>query len=483
MILIRNAKLINEGACYKASVLIDGERIAFIADATRNPLSFVKLFFRIITGIITGKNLKIIPAGGLLLLPGMIDDQVHFREPGLTSKGDIHSESRAAVAGGITSFMDMPNTLPQTVTVEALNDKFDRAANESLANYSFFIGATNNNPEELKNEGAKRASAVKVFMGSSTGNMLVDNPYTLEKIFSGPDAIIAVHCESEAIIQANREKYIQQFGEDLDITYHPKIRSREACFASSSKAVELAKKHNTRLHLFHLSTAEETGLLESKSLKEKRITGEVCVHHLWFCDEDYSRLGNRIKWNPAIKTKADRDALRQALIDGKIDVVATDHAPHRWEEKQGSCLKAASGGPMVQHALTAMLELCKQGVFTQELVVEKMAHAPAELFRLKERGFIRKGYYADLVLVDPDQSWTVRKENLLYKCGWSPFEGTTFSHRVVKTFINGTLVYDDGQFNETFRGKELSLARSTRVHRRGSRVTGNNSLSFNYLML
>jgi dihydroorotase len=455
MILIRNAELVNEGASYKASVLIDGERIALIADLTRNPLLSVKLFFRIITGIINGKKLKVIPSEGLLLLPGMIDDQVHFREPGLTHKGDIRSESRAAVAGGITSFMDMPNTLPQTVTVEALNDKFDKAAKDSFANYSFFIGATNDNSEELKKKGAKRASAVKVFMGSSTGNMLVDNPQTLEEIFSEPETIIAVHCESETIIQANKERYIQQFGENLDISYHPKIRSREACLASSSKAVELAKKHNTRLHLFHLSTAEETELLESKSLKNKRITGEVCVHHLWFSDEDYAKLGNRIKWNPAIKTKADRDALRQALIDGKIDVVATDHAPHCWEEKQGSCLKAASGGPMVQHALTVMLELCKQGVFTQELVVEKTAHAPAELFRLKDRGFIRKGYYADLVLVDPNQAWTVSKENLLYKCGWSPLEGCTFSHRIVKTFVNGTLVYNDGQLNENFRGKEL----------------------------
>jgi dihydroorotase len=351
--------------------------------------------------------------------------------------------------------MDMPNTLPQTVTVEALNDKFDRAAKDSFANYSFFIGATNDNPAELKKEGAKRAAGVKVFMGSSTGNMLVDNPDTLEKIFSETDAVIAAHCESETIIKANKTKYLQLFGENLDVSFHSKIRSREACFVSSCKAVDLAKKHNTRLHLFHLSTAEETGLLEIKPLKEKRITAEVCIHHLWFCDEDYAVSGNRIKWNPAIKTKADRDALRQALIDGKIDVVATDHAPHTEEEKQGSCLNAASGGPMVQHALTVMLELCKQGVFTKELVVEKTAHAPAELFHLKDRGFIREGYYADLVLVDPDQAWTVKKENILYKCGWSPLEGSTFSHKIVKTFVNGTLVYDDGQWNETFRGKEL----------------------------
>jgi dihydroorotase len=397
----------------------------------------------------------------------MIDDQVHFREPGLTHKGDIQSESRAAVAGGITSFMDMPNTIPQTTTVEALNDKFRRGPKESMANYSFFIGATNDNLDELKKKGAGRATAVKVFMGSSTGNMLVDNVDTLEKIFAEIRQIIAVHCESETIIRANKEKYIQAFGEDLDISFHPKIRSCEACYASSSEAVALAKKHDTRLHLFHLSTAKEMELLEASphgiagqarnDKIVKKITGEVCIHHLWFSEEDYARLGNRIKWNPAIKTKADRDALRQALIDGKLDVVATDHAPHTWEEKQGSCLKAASGGPMVQHALTVMLELCRQGVFTKELIVEKTAHAPAELFGIKDRGYIREGYYADLVLVDPNQSWTVTKDNLLYKCGWSPLEGQTFSHKIVQTFVNGKLVYDNGKFDEDFRGKELEI--------------------------
>jgi dihydroorotase len=292
-------------------------------------------------------------------------------------------------------------------------------------------------------------------MGASTGNMLVDNPETLERIFAEVPALIAAHCESEAIIRANKEKYIRAFGEDLDISFHPKIRSAEACYASSSAAVALARKHHTRLHLFHLSTAREMDLLEAKALEDKRITGEVCVHHLWFCDEDYARLGNRIKWNPAVKTRTDRDALRQALIDGRLDVVATDHAPHTWDEKQGSCLQAASGGPMVQHALTAMLELCRQGVFTPELVVEKMAHAPARLFGLKDRGYIREGYYADLVLVDPLRPWTVTKDNLLYKCGWSPFEGQTFSQQVVKTFVNGELVYDEGVFQEDFRGKKL----------------------------
>ena len=439
MILIQNATIINEGVRYQADVLIEGERIKSI----HSPFT------------VQDSSFTIIDATGLLLLPGLIDDQVHFREPGLTHKGDIHSESRAAVAGGITSYMDMPNTLPQTTTVETLNDKYERASRESFANYAFFIGATNDNLKELKKPEAKRAAAVKVFMGSSTGNMLVDNPVTLEHIFSEIPSIIAAHCESEAIIQANKEKYIQEFGEDLDISFHSKIRSAEACYVSSSEAVALAKKHDARLHLFHLSTAKELDLLESKPLKEKKITAEVCVHHLWFSDEDYARLENRIKWNPAVKTPADRDALRQALRDGKLDVVATDHAPHMWEEKQGSCLKAASGGPMVQHALIVMLELCRQGVFTEELVIEKMAHAPAELFGLKNRGYIREGYYADLVLVDPNQSWTVEKENLLYKCGWSPLEGVTFSHKVVKTFVNGQLIYNEGCLDESFRGKEL----------------------------
>jgi dihydroorotase len=458
MIVIRNARVINEGAQYQADVWIDGERIAAIypVHGTRYTVHDIES-----CTAYRAPCTQIIDATGLLLLPGMIDDQVHFREPGLTHKGDIHSESRAAVAGGITSFMDMPNTIPQTTTVEALNDKFERASKESMANYSFFIGATNDNLAELEKEGAQRATAVKVFMGSSTGNMLVDKVDTLEKIFAEIRQIIAVHCESETIIRANKEKYIQASGEDLDISFHPKIRSCEACYASSSEAVALAKKHSTRLHLFHLSTAKEMELLEVKPLKEKRITGEVCIHHLWFSEEDYARLGNRIKWNPAIKTKADRDALRRALIDGKLDVVATDHAPHTWEEKQGSCLKAASGGPMVQHALTVMLELCRQGVFTKELVVEKTAHAPAELFGIKDRGYIREGYYADLVLVDPNQSWTVTKDNLLYKCGWSPLEGQTFSHKVVKTFVNGKLVYDDGVLDENFRGKELEICYST----------------------
>jgi dihydroorotase len=445
MILIRNATLINENARYKASLLIQNERIRKIFREGENRDT-------------ESEKLQVIDAEGLWLLPGLIDDQVHFREPGLTHKGDMHSESRAAVAGGITSFMDMPNTIPQTITVTALNDKFERASRTSLANYTFFIGATNDNLDELKKTGAERAAAVKVFMGASTGNMLVDDARTLDRIFSEIHHIIAVHCESEATIAANKARFVSLYGDDLGIAFHPKIRDAEACYNSSSEAVQLAKKHHSRLHLFHLSTEKELSLLEAKPLEEKRITAEVCVHHLWFTDEDYAKQGNLIKWNPAIKSRADRDALRRALIEGKIDVVATDHAPHTLPEKEGSCLKAASGGPMVQHSLTVMLELCRQGIFTEELVVEKMAHAPARLFGIKDRGFIREGYYADLVLVNPHQTWTVSKDNLLYKCGWSPLEGTCFSHQVEKTFVNGTLVYDKGRFNETFRGKELEFS-------------------------
>jgi dihydroorotase, multifunctional complex type len=445
MILIKNATIVNEGTRFVGSVLIDQERIHKIIRGKYSKDNNIK-----------GVNLnQIIDAEGLLLLPGMIDDQVHFREPGLTHKADIHSESKAAIAGGITSFMDMPNTIPQTISIDALNDKFNRAQASSLANYSFFLGATNNNLEELKRPEAQRAAAIKVFMGSSTGNMLVDNQETLEHIFSEVNKPIAVHAESETIIQENKNRYIKEYGEDLDIHFHSKIRSAEACYTSSSEAVRLAKKNNTRLHLFHLSTEKEMTLLEAKPINEKRITGEVTVQHLWFTDKDYATLGNKIKWNPAIKSKNDREALRKALIEGKIDVIATDHAPHTWEEKQGSCLKAASGGPMVQHALVALLELCHQGVFTEELIVEKTAHNPSELFQLKDRGYIKEGFYADLVLIRPDNPWEVEKDNLLYKCAWSPFEGITFNHKIEKTFVNGTLVYDQKIINENYRGKEL----------------------------
>jgi dihydroorotase, multifunctional complex type len=444
MMLIKNALIINEDRRFAGSVLVDNERIAKIITHEINDEDVARL----------GVD-RVIDAEGLWLLPGMIDDQVHFREPGLTHKGDMYSESRAAVAGGITSYMDMPNTQPQTTTVEELNKKFDQAAATSMANYTFFIGATNDNINELLKPGAKRAAAIKVFMGSSTGNMLVDDATTLNLIFAETDQLIAAHCESEEIIRINKEYYIEKYGENLPVQFHPLIRSAEACYASSSEAVRLANRHNACLHIFHLSTEKELSLLEDKPLSEKYITAEVCVHHLWFSDEDYPEKGNLIKWNPAIKTRADRDALRQGLIDGKIDVIATDHAPHTLKEKEGTCLTAASGGPMVQHALPAMLELCRQGVFTEELVVRKMAHNPAELFNIKCRGYIREGYYADLVLVDPNRAWTVNKDNILYKCGWSPMEDFTFSTQVVTTLINGKIVYDQGLFNQNFKGKEL----------------------------
>ncbi|MDR0733968.1 MAG: dihydroorotase [Dysgonamonadaceae bacterium] len=442
MILIKNALIINEGNRHQADLIIEGERIRSIH---LSPIASHALSFS-----------QIIDAKGFLLLPGLIDNHVHFREPGLTHKGDMHSESRAALAGGITSFTDMPNTQPQTVTIEALNNKFDIARSTSMANYSFMIGGTNDNIDELKKEGVKRAVAVKVFMGASTGNMLVNNPRSLERIFSETDRIIAAHCESETVIAANKARY----GKNPDIAFHSKIRDVEACFASSAEAVRLAKKYNSRLHICHVSTEKELSLLAGKCTDvaaQKRITAEVCIHHLWFTNEDYPTKGNLIKWNPAVKTQADRDALRKALIEGKIDTVATDHAPHTLPEKEGSCLQAASGSPMVQHALLVMLELCRQGVFTEELVVDKMAHAPAKLFGIKDRGFIREGYYADLVLVNPNQTWAVGRENILYKCGWSPLEGTTFTHRVEKTFVNGRLAYDMGTFDEDCRGKELEI--------------------------
>lgn len=475
MKLIKDVTVINEGKTFVASVLIKNDRIAAIypSEEGRENFNYPPLeelsndfCYPPLEGVrgrskpqrgqaVDVDKATVIDAQGLWLLPGVIDDQVHFREPGLTAKGDIRSESHAAVAGGVTTFMDMPNTNPQTTSIDALNWKFDRAAETSLANYTFFIGATNDNLSELKKEGAKRAAAVKVFMGSSTGNMLVDNRSALENIFAETDMLIAVHCESEIIIKQNIAYYTAKFGEDLDILFHSKIRSAEACYASSSEAVNLAMKYNTRLHLFHLSTAKEMTLLENKALKDKRITGEVCVHHLWFSDKDYPQYGNLIKWNPSIKTIEDRDALRNALIEGRLDVVATDHAPHLLSEKQGSCLKAASGGPMVQHSLVAMLEMSRQGLWTPEMVVEKMCHAPAELFRIKDRGYIREGYYADLVLVDPNRSWKVSPENILYKCAWSPMENQTFSHAVVKTFVNGQLAYDNGLLDESVRGREV----------------------------
>jgi dihydroorotase len=361
------------------------------------------------------------------------------------------------VAGGVTTFMDMPNTSPQTTTEAALDWKLQRAAETSVANYGFFIGATNDNVDEIRRISRSKITAVKVFMGSSTGNMLVDNRATLERIFGELPYVIATHCEKEEIIRANIARYRAELGDDLPIAYHPLIRSAEACYASSAEAVELAVKANARLHLFHLSTARELSLLEAKPLSEKRITGEVCVHHLWFSDADYARLGNRIKWNPAVKTLADREALREGLRTGKLDVVATDHAPHLLSEKEGSCLKAASGGPFVQFSLPTMLELASQGVLTVEQVVEKMAHAPAELYSLDRRGYVREGYYADLVLVDPNTPTVVSSDTILSKCGWSPLEGTQLKHSVRMTFVNGEPVWADGRINEAVRGRQLTF--------------------------
>lgn len=441
--LIKNARIINEGRSYQGSVLIDGEMIAAVYEGN-------------VPDETVAEAKEVINAQGKWLLPGCIDDQVHFREPGLTHKADIYSESRAAVAGGVTSFMDMPNTKPQTTTLENLEWKFNRAAETSVANYSFFFGGTNDNMEEIRRLDRSRVPGLKLFLGSSTGNMLVDKKEALEKIFSESDLLIAIHAEKEEIIKRNIAYYTQQYGEDLDISFHSKIRSEEACYASSSEAVELATRLGTRLHILHLSTAKETTLLENKlPLKDKKITGEVCVHHLWFHDGDYALFGNRIKWNPAIKTLADRTALREAVNNDKIDIVATDHAPHLLSEKEGSCLKAASGGPLVQHSLIVMLELAMEGRFTYEKVVDKMAHKPAELFHIDRRGYIRPGYYADLVLIDPNKTWTVSKENILTKCGWSPFEGYTFHHAVDTTWVNGEVVWKDSQIQDNVHGKEL----------------------------
>lgn len=441
--LIKNVRIINEGRSYQGAVLINGEMIEAVYEG------------EVPSEIIAETN-DIIDGQGKWLLPGCIDDQVHFREPGLTYKADIYSESRAAVAGGVTSFMDMPNTKPQTTTIENLEWKFNRAAETSAANYSFFFGGTNDNMEEIRRLDRSRVPGLKLFLGSSTGNMLVDKKDALERIFSESDLLIAVHAEKEEIIKRNIAYYTQKYGEDLDISFHSKIRSEEACYASSSEAVELATRLGTRLHILHLSTAKETTLLDNKlPLEDKKITGEVCVHHLWFHDGDYALFGNRIKWNPSIKTLADRTALREAVNNDKIDIIATDHAPHLLSEKEGSCLKAASGGPLVQHSLIVMLELAMEGRFTYEKVVDKMAHKPAELFHIDSRGYIRPGYYADLVLIDPNKTWTVSKENILTKCGWSPFEGYTFHHAVDTTWVNGEIVWQDGQIRDNVHGKEL----------------------------
>ena len=403
---------------------------------------------------------KIIDANGKILMPGAIDDQVHFREPGLTHKATIYTESKAAVAGGITSFMEMPNTVPPTFTQELLDDKYQIASHNSLANYSFFIGASHDNLEEVMKTDVSRVCGLKIFMGSSTGNLLVDDPKTLEGFFSRFPSLIATHCEDEPTIRKNSEEFRAKYGEDMPVKYHPLIRSHEACYLSSSFAVGLAKKNGTRLHILHISTAKETGLFDNSiPLSQKRITAEACIHHLWFSDEDYERLGMLIKWNPAIKTKADREAVFKALLDDRIDIIATDHAPHTWEEKQNPYFKAPSGGPLVQHSVVAMLEFYHQGKIALEKVVEKMSHNPAILFQIERRGFIREGYFADLVLADLNAPWKVEKSNVLAKCGWSPFEGQVFKSSIAHTFVSGHLAYHHGHFNEAVKGERLRFDR------------------------
>lgn len=440
--LIVNATIVNEGKKHLSQVLIENDIIKKIAPN------------------IEGGFDRVIDAKGKYLIPGVIDDQVHFREPGLTHKAEIYTESKAAVAGGITTFMEMPNTKPQALTQELLEEKFQRASQASLANYTFFMGASNDNLEEVLKTDPKSVGAIKIFMGSSTGNMLVDDKIVLEKIFSEAKMLIAVHCEDEEMIRANTEFYKKIYGENIPVSMHPMIRSDEACFRSSSMAVELAKKHDTRLHVFHLSTEKEMQLFDNSTpLKDKKITAEVCIHHLWFDESFYEEKGTHIKWNPAVKSKRDREAVFQALLDDKIDVIATDHAPHTLEEKSNTYFKAPSGGPLVQHALVAMLEFYHNRKITLEKLVEKMCHAPAICFQIKNRGFIREGYYADLALIDLDSSWTVNKNNILYKCGWSPFEGENFKSQVTHTWVSGHLAYENGEFNELKKGMRLVFDR------------------------
>jgi len=436
---IVNANIVNEGKVFQGDVLIKGQYIEAIGTSLSAPPAAVT-----------------IDAAGKYLLPGAIDDQVHFREPGLTHKATIYSEARAAVAGGVTSFMEMPNTNPPTFTQQLLEDKFNIAARTALANHSFFIGAANDNLDEVMKTDITRVCGLKIFMGSSTGNLLVDAPETLENFFSRWPALIATHCEDEATIRHNTAEFKERYGEDLPIEYHPLIRSAEACYKSSSFATGLAKKHGTRLHILHISTGRETELFDNSiPLAQKKITAEACVHHLWFNDSDYKRLGTRIKWNPAIKTAADQEQIFKALLDDRIDVVATDHAPHTQEEKNASYFKAPSGGPLVQHSVVAMLEFYHQGKISLETIVQKMAHNPAILFRIQQRGFIREGYFADLVLADLNSPWTVEKKNILTQCGWSPFEGTTFRSAITHTFVSGHLAYADGVFDESKKGERL----------------------------
>jgi dihydroorotase len=442
--LIKNAKIVNEGSIMEGDILIEDNIIKEID----------------ISISVKSADVKVIDAEGNYVFPGMIDDQVHFREPGLTHKANIETESRAAIAGGITSFIEMPNTNPQTTTIEKLEEKFAIAAKSSYANYSFMFGGTNDNLEEILKLDPKAVAGLKLFLGSSTGNMLVDDPQVLEKIFSSTDMVISVHCEDEATIRKNLAKYTEEYGDDIPMELHPIIRSEEACYISSSKAIELAKKTGARLHVFHLSTAKETKLFSNKiPLKDKKITSEVCIHHLWFSDKDYKTKGTRIKWNPAVKKASDRDGLWKALLDGRIDVIATDHAPHTIDEKNNPYTKAPSGGPLVQHAFVALLEAHHQGKISLEMIAEKTAHNPAILFDVEKRGYIKEGYYADIVIADLNSPWTVNKENIMYKCGWSPFEGNTFKSRITHTFINGQLAYNNFKVLDVKAGQRLTFDR------------------------
>ena len=442
-ILIVNAKIVNEGKIIEGDLFIRNGKIEKVgSDLSR-----------------LGAE-KVIDANGNYLLPGLIDDQVHFREPGLTHKGDIYTESRAAVAGGITSFMEMPNTVPNTITQKLLSEKYEIGKNNSLANYSFYFGATNDNLEEVLKTNQRNVCGIKVFMGSSTGNMLVDNAKTLENIFSKVDMQIATHCEDEATIRKNTEIFKQKYGEEVPFEFHPEIRSHEACFLSSSLAVELAKKFNTKLHILHISTADELVLFDSSiPLQKKRITAEACIHHLWFDSDDYKEKGSLIKWNPAVKMREDKEAIMRGVLEDKIDVMATDHAPHTLDEKQNTYFMAPSGGPLVQHSLVAAMEFFKSGKMSIEKLVEKMCHNPALLFQVDLRGFIREGYFADLVIVDPHQSWKVDHSNILYKCGWSPFDGYKFTSKVTHTFVSGHLAFENGKFDNSKNGERLLFNR------------------------
>ena len=442
--IIKNAKIINEQKIFESDILIEGSFITKISESISPNFP----------------NTKIIDAEGNFIIPGLIDDQVHFREPGLTHKGDIYSESRAAVAGGITSYFEMPNTKPSTTTTEQLKNKFDLAKDNSIANFSFMFGGTNSNLDEILKNNTKEIPAIKLFLGSSTGNMLVDDLDSLENIFSNVEIPIAVHCEDEKTVKENLKMHIDNFGDDIPINYHPKIRSEEACFISSSMAVNLAKKTGARLHVFHLSTAKELELFSNQiPLSQKKITSEVCIHHLTFSDEDYDKFGSRIKWNPAIKTSNDREKLWEALNNDLIDVVATDHAPHTIDEKQNPYTSCPSGGPLVQHSLVSMLDGYHNEKITLENIVQKMCHNPAILFDIDKRGFIREGFYADLVIFDIKNPWKVSKDNLMYKCNWSPFENKSFKSRVLHTLVNGNIVFSNGKIIESAMGMKINFDR------------------------